>query len=72
MKPQQQKFYCDLISTVANAAATNTVDEAVDYLVEKYNNVEDPILEHTYNILSQLKNKTYQNEELYGTSRRIS
>ena len=72
MKPQQTKFVCDLISTVANAAATNTVDEAVDYLVEKYNNVEDPILEHTYNILSQLKNKTYQNEELYGTSRRIS
>ena len=58
MKPEsKQKFMCDLISLVANAVATGTIPEAEDYLVEKYQGVQDPILEHTFNVLSQIYNK---------------
>ena len=58
MKPEsKRKFVCDLISLVANAVATGTIPEAEDYLVEKYQGVQDPILEHTFNVLSQIYNK---------------
>lgn len=58
MKPnEKKKFVCDLISTVADAVASGTIPEAEDYLMEKYANVDDPILEHTYNVLNAIYNK---------------
>lgn len=49
-----QKLACDLISLVANAIATNTIAEAQDYLVEKYNNDENPLIEHAFQVLTNI------------------
>ena len=57
MKPTEKKFVCDLISLVANAVATGTIPEAEDYLVGRYAGVDDPVLEHTYNVLSNINKK---------------
>ena len=57
MKPTERKEVCDLISLVANAVATGTIPEAEDYLVGRYAGVDDPILEHTYNVLSNINKK---------------
>ena len=48
---------CDLISLVANAVATGTIPEAEDYLVGRYAGIDDPILEHTFNVLSNINKK---------------
>jgi len=57
MKPQETKFVCDLISLVADAVATGTIPEAEDYLVEHYQGVQNPVLEHTFDVLSNIYNK---------------
>lgn len=57
MKPKETKFVCDIISLVANAIATNTVPEAQDYIEEKYNSLDDPIIEHAYNVLTKVYNE---------------
>lgn len=62
MKPTEKKFVCDLISLVANAVATGTIPEAEDYLIGRYAGVDDPVLEHTYNVLSNI------NKKLIGTA----
>ena len=49
---------CDIISLVANAVAEGTIPEAQDYLAEHYGCEEDPILEHTFNVLTEVYNKT--------------
>lgn len=57
MKPSETKFACDLISLVANAIATGTIEEAQDYLVDKYQGVDNPVLEHTFNVLTNVNKK---------------
>lgn len=57
MKPTEKKFVCDLISLVANAVATGTIPEAEDYLIGRYAGVDDPVLEHTFNVLSNIDKK---------------
>ena len=63
MKPKEKEFVCDLISLVADAVATGTIPEAEDYLVGRYAGMDDPILEHTYNVLSNI------NKKLVGAAR---
>lgn len=57
MTTKEQKFTCDLISLVANAIATGTIEEAQDYLIDKYQGVDSPILEHTFNVLTNVNKK---------------
>ena len=57
MKPTERKEMCDLISLVANAVATGTIPEAEDYLVEQYNGIHNPVLEHTFNVLTEIGKK---------------
>ena len=57
MTKQKQKFACDLISLVGDAVATGTIPEAEDYLVGRYAGIDDPILEHTFNVLSTINKK---------------
>ena len=52
-----RKMICDIISLVANAVAEGTIPEAQDYLAEHYGCEEDPILEHTFNVLTEVYNK---------------
>ena len=59
MKPKEKKFVCDLISLVANAVATGTIPEAEDFLIEKYANDDNEIIEHTLTILTNINNKQY-------------
>ena len=49
-----QKLACDLISLVANAIATNTIAEAQNYLAEKYNNEENPLITHAFQVLTNI------------------
>lgn len=57
MKPTETKFACDLISLVADAIATGTIEEAQDYLIDKYQGVDNPVLEHTFNVLTNANKK---------------
>lgn len=57
MKPQETKFTCDLISLVADAVATGTIEEAQDYLIDKYQGTDNPIVEHTFNVLTTINKK---------------
>ena len=60
MKPKETKFVCDIISLVADAISTGTIPEAQDYLAEKYNCLDDEIIEHTYNVLTKVYMKEYE------------
>ena len=57
MKSTEKKFVCDLISLVANAVATGTISEAEDYLVDHYQGEDNDLIEHSLNIMSNIKNK---------------
>jgi len=57
MKPTEKKFVCDLISLVANAVATGTIPEAEDYLVDHYQGEDNDLIEHSLNVMSNIKNK---------------
>ena len=57
MKPTERKFVCDLISLVANAVFTGTIPEAEDYLVEHYQGIDNELIEHSLNVMSQIYNK---------------
>lgn len=57
MKPTETKFACDLISLVADAIATGTIEEAQDYLIDKYQGIDNPVLEHTFNVLTNASKK---------------
>ena len=64
MKPAETKFICDLISITADAIATDTIPEAIEYLTEHYQCIDNPVLEHVYNVLSNKQTKQY--EEIYS------
>ena len=57
MKSTEKKFVCDLISLVANAVATGTIPEAEDYLVDRYQGEDNDLIEHSLNVMSNIKNK---------------
>lgn len=57
MKQKDKKFVCDLISLVANAVATDTISEAEDYIVDRYQGEDNDLIEHTLNVLTAVKNK---------------
>lgn len=57
MRPQEKKLMCDIISTVANAVATDTIPEAEDYLQEKYDDNNAEIIDHALNVLTNIYNK---------------
>jgi hypothetical protein len=57
MKSTEKKFVCDLISLVANAVATGTIPEAEDYLVDRYQGEDNDLIEHSLNVLTNIKNK---------------
>lgn len=57
MRPQERKLMCDIISTVANAVATDTIPEAEDYLQEKYDDNNAEIIDHALNVLTTIYNK---------------
>lgn len=62
MKSTEKKFVCDLISLVGNAVATGTIPEAEDYLVDHYQGEDDELIEHTLQVLTNIKNKQEQYE----------
>ena len=62
MKPKEKKLCCDLISLVANAVATGTIPEAEDYLVDHYQGEDSELIEHSLNVLTNIKNKQEQYE----------
>lgn len=49
------RLAADLISLVANAVNTNTIEEALEYLKENYSS--SPLVEHTTNVLITIQNK---------------
>lgn len=57
MRPVEKKLMCDIISTVANAVATDTIPEAEDYLQEKYDDNNAEIIDHALNVLTNIYNK---------------
>ena len=62
MKQKDVKLCCDLISLVANAVATGTIPEAEDYLVDHYQGEDSELIEHSLNVLTNIKNKQEQYE----------
>lgn len=62
MKPVERKNVCNLISLVANAVATGTIPEAEDYLVDTSDLYDNELVEHTLNVLTNIKNKQEQYE----------
>ena len=62
MKAFEKKNVCNLISLVANAVATGTISEAEDYLVDQSDLYDDDVIEHTLNVLTNIKNKQEQYE----------
>jgi hypothetical protein len=63
MKQSDKKFVCDLISLVANAVATDTISEAEDFVVDRYQGEDSDIIEHTLNVLTAISNKQNYNLE---------
>ena len=62
MKPIEKKNVCNLISLVANAVASGTIPEAEDYLVDQSDLYDSDLIEHTLNVLTNIKNKQEQYE----------
>jgi hypothetical protein len=51
------KQACNLISLVATAITTDTVEEALQYLTERFD-MEDEVVKHTYRVLNQILSTT--------------
>lgn len=51
-----KKLAYELISLVANAVATGTISEAQDYLTEKYNCDDNPLIRHAFDTLTEINN----------------
>lgn len=65
MRISEKKFICDLISLVANAVATGTIPEAEDYLVDHYQGEDNDLIEHSLNVMSNIRNKQqYESESI--------
>ena len=62
MKAFEKKNVCNLISLVANAVATDTISEAEDYLVDQSDLYDNDLIEHSLNVLTNIKNKREQYE----------
>ena len=62
MKAFEKKNVCNLISLVANAVATDTISEAEDYLVDQSDLYDNDLIEHSLNVLTNIKNKQEQYE----------
>lgn len=59
MKPKEVKEVCDLISLVANAIASGTIPEAQDYMLEKYDDPDDEIVSHAFQVLTKINKRQY-------------
>ena len=59
MKAVEKKNVCNLISLVANAVASGTISEAEDYLVDTSDLYDSDLIEHTLNVLTNVKNKQF-------------
>ena len=59
MRPSEKKNVCNLISLVANAVASGTIPEAEDYLVDQSDLYDSDLIEHTLNVLTNIKNKQF-------------
>ena len=66
MRPREIKEVCDLISLVAQAISTNTIEEAEDYLLEKYDDPNDPIFQHVFNVLDEVKQQSESNVTIHA------
>ena len=56
MTIHEQKLVADLISLVANAVATDTIPEAIEYMVNYY--PEDELTDHTYAVLTKIQQQS--------------
>jgi hypothetical protein len=65
MKPKETKHVCDLISLVANAIASGTIPEAQDYMLEKYDDPDDEVVSHAFQVLTQIQNKQQYDLQSY-------
>lgn len=63
MKQTEKRFVCGLISLVTNAVATDTISEAEDYIVDRYQGEDNDVIEHTLNVLTAISNKQNYNLE---------
>lgn len=59
MKPVEKKNVCNLISLVANAVASGTIPEAQDYMLEKYDDPDDEIVSHAFQVLTKINKRQY-------------
>lgn len=59
MKPKETKEVCDLISLVANAIASGTIPEAQDYMLEKYDDPDDKVVSHAFQVLTKINKQQY-------------
>ena len=57
MTKSEQRFACELISLVGDAVATGTIPEAEDYLIDTSDLYDSDLIEHTLNVLTNIKNK---------------
>ena len=57
MTATEKKFVCDLISVVANAVATDTISDAEDYLMKRYQHEHGDLINHAINVMFSIKNK---------------
>lgn len=62
MKSKETKEVCDLISLVANAIATGTIPEAQDYMLEKYDDPSNEIVNHAYQVLTNISKKEFDED----------
>lgn len=58
-KKVSEKLAKDLISLVADAVASDTIPEAEDYIVSKYQGEDNELIEHTLNVLSKINNEQF-------------
>lgn len=59
MKPKEVKEVCDLISLVANAIASGTIPEAQDYMLEKYDDPDNEVVSHSFQVLTKINKRQY-------------
>ena len=59
MTPREVKEVCNIISLVANAIASGTIPEAQDYILERYDDPSDEVVNHAFQVLTQINKKQY-------------
>jgi hypothetical protein len=58
-KKVNEKLAKNLISLVADAVASNTIPEAEDYIISKYQGTDNELIEHTLTVLSKINNEQF-------------